>query len=195
VDIAIIKITEDAVPTWSEELRLPKNQIGEIVVKGPFVTKVYYNLPDRTRLAKINDPRDGNIWHRMGDVGYLDEKGRLWMCGRKVHRVETAEGTFFSLPCEAIFNNHPQVDRSALVGIKIKGETVPVMCVQLEENIKLGSDEKKHLTAELLKMAQANERTKEIKTILYHPKFPVDIRHNAKILREKLAIWAQEELE
>ena len=194
VDIAIIKITEDAVPIWSEELRLPKNQIGEIVVKGPFVTKVYYNLPDRTRLAKINDPRDGNIWHRMGDVGYLDEKGRLWMCGRKVHRVETAEGTFFSLPCEAIFNNHPKVDRSALVGVKIKGELMPVMCIQLEKNIELSNDEKKHLTAELLNMAQANERTKKIKTILYHPKFPVDIRHNAKILREKLAIWAQKEI-
>ncbi len=194
VDIAIVKITEEAIPTWSDKLRLPPNTIGEIVAKGPYVTKVYYNLPEHTRLAKIHDQADGQIWHRMGDVGYLDDQGRLWMCGRKVHRVETDYGTFFSLPCEAVFNNHPKVDRSALVGVGMNGNTRPVMCVQLEKGIRLGPNEKKQLTSELLSMAQVHEHTKDIKTILYHPNFPVDIRHNAKILREKLAIWAQKEL-
>jgi olefin beta-lactone synthetase len=194
VDVAVIKITENPIPFWSDDLRLPRNHIGEIVAKGPFVSTAYYNLPVQTGLAKIQDSVDDRIWHRMGDVGYLDDQGRLWMCGRKGHRVETPEGTLFSLPCEAIFNNHPQVDRSALVGVEARGRVVPVICIQPEKGLHLGRMEKEQLTRELLAMAQQHDHTKTIKTILYHPSFPVDIRHNAKILREKLSLWAQKEV-
>jgi acyl-CoA synthetase (AMP-forming)/AMP-acid ligase II/pimeloyl-ACP methyl ester carboxylesterase len=195
MEIVVIKITEDPIDTWSDNIVLPKNQIGEIAVKGPVVTTIYYNRPHQTRSAKIKDTRDGEIWHRMGDVGYLDDTGRLWMCGRKVHRVDTAEGSLFSLPCEAIFNHHPRVCRSALVGIKKDGQTIPVICIELESGIRLNRGEKKQLTEELLGLANMHEHTKSIKTVLYyHRAFPVDIRHNAKILREKLALWAQKEI-
>ena len=84
-------------------------------MSGPVVTKEYLGLPEATRLAKISD---GNrIRHRIGDVGYRDGDGRIWFCGRKAHRVETSDGTLFSVCCEAIFNEHPDVNRSALVGI------------------------------------------------------------------------------
>ena len=53
----------------------------------------------------------------MGDLGYLDAQGRLWFCGRRAHRVKTKAGTLFTIPCEAIINEHPDVARSALVGI------------------------------------------------------------------------------
>ena len=54
----------------------------------------------------------------MGDVGYIDTEGRLWFCGRKKHRVVCADGeTLFPVPCEAIFNLHEAVERSALVGV------------------------------------------------------------------------------
>ena len=68
------------------------------------------------------------------------------------------------------------------------------MCIQLKKGVQLSPAEKAALTDELLNMAQKYEHTKPIKTVLYHDKFPVDVRHNAKILRENLAVWAQDEL-
>ncbi|MBN2159655.1 MAG: alpha/beta fold hydrolase [Spirochaetes bacterium] len=194
VEVAIVPISEEAIEEWTDTLRLPAGTIGEIAAKGPVVTTVYYKRPVQTRLAKIKDPRDGGIWHRMGDVGYLDKQGRLWMCGRKVHRVVTQNGTLFSLPCEAIFNNHPKVNRSALVGIVKNGRTEPVIIIELEKGLRLGPRAKKQLTVELLNLGEKHNHTKTIKTVLYRRNFPVDIRHNAKILREKLAVWAQREV-
>jgi acyl-CoA synthetase (AMP-forming)/AMP-acid ligase II len=159
-------------------------------VKGPVVTREYFKRPQATKLAKVNDGDD--IWHRMGDVGYLDEHGRLWFCGRKAHRVTTERGTLFTVPCEAIFNQHPRVYRTALVGIGDPGRQRPVICVELE----YGDDgaAQGQLTEELLALGRANDLTKDIDTMLYHAGFPVDVRHNAKIFREKLAVWAAEEL-
>jgi olefin beta-lactone synthetase len=127
------------------------------------------------------------VRHRMGDLGYLDESGRLWFCGRKAHRVKTGAGELYTIPVEGIFNAHPAVKRTALVGVK---ET-PVLCVELEAGARVKTDE---LTRELLRLAATHSQTGAIKTILYHPAFPVDIRHNAKIQREKLADWARSEL-
>ena len=128
----------------------------------------------------------------MGDVGYRDARGRLWFCGRKTHRVITQAGTMFTIPCEAIFNTHPAVFRSALVGVPRGGNLEPVICIELEGEAR-GQAEAK-LCAELLELGAKFPHTQEIRTVLFHPAFPVDIRHNAKIFREKLAIWAQEQL-
>lgn len=194
VNVAVIPITEDSIPIWSEGLRRPAGQIGEITAKGPVVTTAYYKRDRQNRLAKIKDPKNGGIWHRMGDVGYFDEQGRLWICGRKGHRVETGKETFYSLPCEAIFNNHPDVLRSALVGVRKNGAIRPVIIIELVRPSKYKGNELKPLTAALLDMARRHDHTRSIKTILYHTGFPVDVRHNAKIVREKLAVWAQKEL-
>ena len=187
MDVRIIPILEEAIELWSEDLALPPGDIGEIAVRGPVVTPSYYNRAESTRVAKI-PTRDGGLWHRMGDVGYLDGSGRLWMCGRKGHRVETARGTLFTIPCEAVFNRHPAVRRSALVGVQRGGDTIPVLCVEKAPGASLSDTV---LTRKLLAIAQEHEHTREIETVLYHPSFPVDVRHNAKIFREELAEWAQ----
>jgi acyl-CoA synthetase (AMP-forming)/AMP-acid ligase II len=194
VDVAIIPITEDPIADWSETLRLPTGRIGEIAAKGPVVTTAYFKRDQQNRLAKIKDADTGGIWHRMGDVGYFDDRGRLWMCGRKGHRVETANETFFSLPCEAIFNNYTDVFRSALVGVNKNGSIEPVIVIELEPMHTYKGGTLKSLTAALLNIAGRYDHTRSIRTILYHPGFPVDVRHNAKIDREKLAKWAQKEL-
>jgi acyl-CoA synthetase (AMP-forming)/AMP-acid ligase II len=187
VEVAIIPITDEPIPTWDDSLRLPAGQVGEIAVKGPFVTRAYHGRPETTALAKIAD-RDGAVWHRMGDVGYLDDRGRLWFFGRKAHRVTTAGGTLYTIPCEAVFNTHPAVYRTALVGVGPAGSQTPVLCVELESAAR-GTD-RARLTRELLEIGAKHEHTRGITTILYHPAFPVDVRHNAKIFREKLAAWA-----
>ena len=190
IDVRIIRIDDEPIGTWSDELALPVGEIGEIVVRGPVVAREYAANPEATRLAKI---RDGNgVWHRMGDVGRFDEGGRLWFCGRKAHRVETESGTMFTVPCEAVFNGHPRVFRSALVGVGPRGRQRPVMCVELERRDDRSDVDK--VRRELLDLARGNALTEGIETILMHPRFPVDIRHNAKIGREKLAVWAAGEL-
>lgn len=192
VQVAIIGITDEPIGQWLQAAELSRREIGEIAVKGPIVTKEYFQRPDATALAKIIDERDRGVWHRMGDVGYLDEEGRLWFCGRKAHRVETEEQTLFTIPCEAIFNRHARVRRSALVGVGPIGKQRPVIIVELQKGDE-GKD-KETLTTEILALGGTDPRTRPIRTILYHPGFPVDIRHNAKIFREKLAVWAEKEL-
>ena len=78
--------------------------------------------PEATAAAKIADGTQ-RCWHRMGDVGYFDADGRLWFCGRRAHIVVTENGTMYPVRCEAIFNQHPQIYRSALVGVGEMTET------------------------------------------------------------------------
>jgi acyl-CoA synthetase (AMP-forming)/AMP-acid ligase II len=189
--VGIIGITDDAIEQWTEELLLPRGEIGEIVVSGPNVSRAYDRNSPANQLAKIKG-LDGRILHRMGDLGYFDPEGRLWFCGRKSHRVVTARGILFPVACEGVFNRHPGVYRSALVGIGPVNDKKPVLCVELEPAA-LGMDRSK-LRQELLQLGSENPTTKNIKTVLFHPAFPVDVRHNAKIFREKLALWAAREL-
>ena len=191
IRLEVIEITDDPIWQWDESLRVPTGKIGEIVVQGEQVTRGYYNRPDADHLSKIADPETGSFFHRMGDLGGRDEQGRVWFCGRKSHRVETSAGLLFTIPCEAVFNTHPLVYRTALVGVGTPGELTPVLCVELEKGVKA---DRKTLREELLTIARDHIHTHAIETILFHPAFPVDIRHNAKIFREKLAVWAERKL-
>ncbi len=190
VDVKIIQISDDAIADWSNELVLPTGHIGEIVVKGTNVTREYFHRPESTARAKITDLA-GGFYHRMGDVGYADETGRIWFCGRKSQRVMTRQGTFFTIPCEAVFNTHPVVFRTALVGVRRGDDVELVLCVELEPTSR--SRNHAELRAELRALGAKQAHTQVIQTFHFHPGFPVDIRHNAKIFREQLAIWAGEQ--
>jgi acyl-coenzyme A synthetase/AMP-(fatty) acid ligase len=189
IDIRIIRAVDGPINSWEEVALLLPGETGEIVVRGPVVTRGYDNNAVEDAVAKIAD--GPGFWHRMGDMGYLDDTGRLWFCGRKAHRVMTAAGIMYTLPCEAIFNEHPVVKRSALVGVGKKGEQRPVMILELAGDRKPVD----RLVDELRLLASTNVLTSSITTFLFHPSFPVDIRHNAKIFREKLAAWADDQLQ
>lgn len=169
ISVKILPIADGPLTSLEE---VPEGEVGELAVSGPVVTRGYFRRPEADALSKIG------AWHRMGDLGWRDKDGRLWFCGRKSHRV----GSLYTIPCEAVFNAHPGVRRTALVGVGGK----PVLCVELEPGTRPGE----RLTGELLALGAAKEHTRAITTVLYHPSFPVDIRHNAKIFREKLAAWA-----
>jgi acyl-CoA synthetase (AMP-forming)/AMP-acid ligase II len=185
IDVRIIKIDDSAFEKWSDSLRVPQGEIGEIVVRGPVVTKHYFNRPVQTNLAKILDV-DGQTLHRMGDLGYFDASGRLWFCGRKSQRVSAANQLFHTVPIEGIFDSVQGVFRSALVGIGAPGMQIPVLCVEKEKG--MFSDQE--LLRNLASRALLYPQTKDITKFLIHPSFPVDIRHNSKIKREELAVWA-----
>ncbi len=188
MELRIIAAEDGEIADWSQVCELPAETIGEIVVRGPVVTPAYDHNEAETRRAKITG-EDG-LWHRMGDMGYLDAQGRLWFCGRKAHRVLSASGPMYSVCCEAIFNEHPLVRRSALVGLGHRGAQVPVLVVELRQPGRPPAG----LWRELAALARRNELTRNIEQFLAHPAFPVDIRHNAKIFREQLARWAARRL-
>jgi acyl-CoA synthetase (AMP-forming)/AMP-acid ligase II len=189
--VGIIRITDDPIEQWSRNLLLPPGETGEIVVSGANVSASYDRNPRGNRLAKIPDSQ-GRMYHRMGDLGYRDAEGRLWFCGRKSHRITTAGGMLFPVACEGIFNCHEAVYRTALVGIGSGPFKTPALCVQLERAAR--SRSRQTVREELLRLGAGHPMTQDIRTILFCRSFPVDVRHNAKIFREKLAVWAEREL-
>ncbi|SNB46805.1 fatty acid CoA ligase family protein [Geobacter sp. DSM 9736] len=192
IRLEVIRISDEPIPVWDDSLRVPRGTVGELAVQGPQVTASYLNRPDATAMAKIADPDTGGFFHRMGDVGGIDENGRVWFCGRKSHRVVTPAETMFTISCEGVFNAHPRVFRTALVGVGEPKMQQPVLCVELEKEVREADHEL--IREELLNIARSHLHTATIETILFHPAFPVDIRHNAKIFRERLSLWAAEQL-
>jgi olefin beta-lactone synthetase len=186
VTVALLPISDEAIERRLGSDEVPRGEVGEITVNGANVTERYLDRPDATRAAKIPGTGEG-VWHRMGDLGRFDDHGRLWFCGRKAHRVVVGSETLFTDPTEGVFNTHPDVRRTALVGVR--GEAI--LCVELEPGTT-----RKHaeIERELQELIMRHPSTKPIRRFLFHPSFPVDIRHNSKIFREKLAIWAAEEL-
>ena len=184
MEVKIIEPVDGPIASWQEVQEVAPNALGEIVVRGPVVTRGYAGNEEENRLAKISDQQ--GFWHRMGDMGYVDKENRLWFCGRKAHRVATAGGMLYTVCCEAIFNEHPQVRRSALVGLGPWGRQTPVLIVETHEK----RVNQEQLFVQLRELALGNALTSDIELFLQHPSFPVDIRHNAKIFREKLAAWA-----
>jgi acyl-CoA synthetase (AMP-forming)/AMP-acid ligase II len=189
--VRIIPVTDSGVESFEHTTTLPVGITGEIVVSGPTTTAAYWGRDEATRLAKISDS-DGQTWHRMGDAGYFDTDGRLWYCGRKSQRVEHTGKTLYADQLEAIFNVHPEVFRTALVGIGPSGYQAPVLCVELLG--KPGRHRRERIRTDLFQIAAGNHQTMTIRHILFHGSFPVDIRHNAKIGREKLALWAGKQI-
>ncbi|MCA9127012.1 MAG: AMP-binding protein [Planctomycetales bacterium] len=190
----VIAIDDGPIADISQIRELPNGQIGELMVSGPVVTRQYVTRTDQNALHKV---RDGdNVWHRMGDVGYLDAHDRFWCCGRKSHRVRTTKGDMYTEPCEAIYNTHPHIHRSALVGVGPIGEQTPVLVAEpWPEHSPGDSVSADQLTAQLRGLGREHELIRDIEQVLLYPgKLPTDIRHNSKIFREQIAPWAESQL-
>jgi acyl-CoA synthetase (AMP-forming)/AMP-acid ligase II len=191
IKISVIKSMEGVIEKWDESLVVPDGETGEIVIEGPVVTPEYYELPEETSMGKIRKD-NGKIIHRMGDMGYFDKDGYLWFKGRKAHRVINGEKTLYPVCCEAIFNAHKNVFRSGLVGIGPENNQTPLMIIQPVPGIlPIYGEKRKKFIEELKELGSKREHTAEIDKFLFNADFPVDIRHNAKISREKLAEWAK----
>ncbi|MEQ8785195.1 MAG: fatty acid CoA ligase family protein [Pirellulaceae bacterium] len=193
IEWKVIRTRDEPLATIDDVEELPVGEIGEIIVRGRVVTSEYVTRTEANALHKIHD--GDTFWHRIGDLGYLDESDRFWFCGRKAHRVVTDGGTMYTIPCEAIINGHPRVYRSALVGVGAAPRQRPVIVAEpWPEQRAKSADDEATLIAELRQLAKSHANTKSIDDVLLHDSLPVDIRHNAKIFREKLAVWAEERL-
>lgn len=180
----IISLRNEPIEKWEESLLLPDGDMGEIVLTGPLAGQHFFEKPEIDKLLKIKD--NTSLWHRTGDMGWRDNKGRIWFCGRKDHRVFTENRDLFPVPCESVFKTHPAVLRCALLGEGVPPKQKPVMLVQLEPGAK--SVNQDQLRRELLQIAGKNIMTREIKTIRIVKDIPVDDFHRTKIRRELIQI-------
>lgn len=195
--VEIIRITDEPIAVFDPELRVGRGVVGEITVAGPQVTTHYFDDEKSTLAHKMSDA--GRVRHRIGDVGYFDERGRLWFCGRKSHRVEWKGETLFTEMVEGPFNAHPHVKRCALVkghvcmnGVPVK-EALFLMVEPIDDEVWRREDTPvgrygepasplRHALRRIAERHRFPEMVIEIRRTL-----PVDPRHNAKILREQLA--------
>ncbi|MFI6448580.1 fatty acid CoA ligase family protein [Kitasatospora sp. NPDC050543] len=192
IQVRIVPVSDGPLPHWHADLPVAAGDVGEIVVSGEAVSPRYHAAPAADAAHKIRDEATGLGWHRTGDLGRLDDQGRLWFCGRRTQRVRTAEGDLHTVRCEGVFNAHPLVRRTALVGVGEPGAQRPVLCVETEPGVT--DAQWARLLPELRALGAARPQTAGVRDFLRHPAFPVDIRHNAKIGRERLAVWAQRRL-
>ncbi len=184
VEVRIVKVSDGDIPSWDRAVEMGPREIGEVVARGPHLSVGYHRSPGADAANKIDDPT--GRWHRLGDTGYLDDHGRLWICGRRSHRVVTDGGVLYPLCCEPVFNAHPAVARSALVGLREHGRTVPAVCVERDPEAGAAPSDVA-LGLELRELAEAHDATRLVERILFAERLPVDRRHNAKIDRPALA--------
>lgn len=182
VEVRVVAVTDAPIEDWERAEPL-REAIGELVVSGPNVSTRYHWPAAANLTGKIAD--GDRIWHRTGDLGRIDDEGRIWFCGRKSQRVETGAVTLHPVQVEQVFNAAPGVARTALVGVGDRGAQRPVLCVETAP----GADTATVLDG-LRERGARFPLTAQIDRFLLHPQFPVDIRHNAKIGREELAVWA-----
>ena len=190
VELKIVDIVDGPIESIEETSQLPTGQVGEILVRGKHVSPEYYLDPESTRKNKVPDPQGD--WHRFGDVGYLDAQDRLWVCGRVSQRVRAQGGNVFPLQVEPLFDAHPKVRRSGLVGVPGPAGEQPVLCVEVEPDV--DNDDLPGLRQELLTLAADSYMANNIRAILFKRRLPVDPRHNSKIERPQLAKWAARQL-
>lgn len=192
VELKIVRMTDGPLHTIAEAEAMPVGEIGEILVKSPHVSASYFLDEESTKKNKVFGP-NGEVWHRVGDAGYLDDRGRLWYCGRVSQRVRGKAGPLFSLNCEPLFDTHPSVRRSGLVGVPDGDSELPILCAEIDESA-APNQNRDALRTELLALASEHPTTRQIKHILFPKVLPVDPRHNSKIERPALARWARSQL-
>ena len=85
---------------------------GEVLVKGPIVMVGYYNRPDATAATL----QDG--WLYTGDLGYVDEGGRLHITGRKKEMIVLASGkNIYPEEIEAVYLSSPFIKELCVLGV------------------------------------------------------------------------------
>ncbi len=177
LEVRIIRALSGPVvdPDWAQ-LELPDGQIGEVVVAGRQVNRDYFRDEEAVRLNKIREP-NGRIWHRMGDLGYRDELGRLWIVGRLHNRVQRAGTVLYPGIVEALAQAEPWVQRAALVGLP-DGELGQRAVVAVVPRAA------PRIEALRAKLAEHGIRVDEV---ILRRRIPVDPRHNAKVDYDRLA--------
>jgi acyl-CoA synthetase (AMP-forming)/AMP-acid ligase II len=139
---------------------------GEIVVTGPLVQKSYINRQDN---AETKFEVAGETWHRTGDAGYLDSRGRLWLLGRCNAKIRCDDAFVYPFALEAAATLQSRIHRAAL--IEVNGKNILAL-----EGSRLDA----------FAEAQLKKRFPLIDKLIYLSHIPVDKRHHSKVLYAEL---------
>ncbi len=146
------------------EITLPPEKAGEIVVSGPHVLAGYLNgIGDEETKFRV----EGEVWHRTGDAGHLDAKGRLWLLGRAGAVIRDERGAIYPFAAECAASRLPWIERSALASRH--GERL--LAVELGPRA----------PADAARQVQETLSWARLDRLVRLPRIPVDRRHNAKV--------------
>lgn len=176
----------DPLGTPSEELTGTPGVLGEITVRAAHTKERYDRLWGTQRASE----RPAG-WHRTGDVGHLDDTGRLWVQGRLSHVLTTPLGPLPPYAVEHRVEQVPGVGQAAVVGVGPRG-TQQVVVVVVPRGATPGGLGRHTDTTVPPEVAAAVRAAAGIPVaaVLRRDWVPVDIRHAAKVDRTELARWA-----
>ena len=170
---AIIPITDQAAGPYTggefQQLRLPANTVGEIVVTGGHVLKDYVN--NEAAIARNKILVDGQVWHRTGDSGMMNEAGALHLYGPCKEIIEHNGSMYYPLVCTYLFTTMTHAKHAAL----LKGKDKLILIVETATPI--ADDVLQHV----LKQLQLDNAR-----IVYMQHIPRDKRHHTKTDYETL---------
>jgi acyl-CoA synthetase (AMP-forming)/AMP-acid ligase II len=205
VDAVTVRISPlDAHGAATDEPVDVRGVTGEVVVSAPHLKAHYDRLWLTDRTAVRGTPADtpaargtGERWHRTGDVGHLDDDGRLWIEGRLSHVIVTADGVVTPVGPEQQVDALDGVRRSGVVGVGPRGTQQLVVVLERETpapRLRRGPLARAHLAdADLVTRVRAAVGL-PVAAVLVVPTLPTDIRHNSKVDRAALARWAEKVL-
>lgn len=157
---------------------------GEILVSAPHVEDHYDRLWLTHRASRLGGV-PGERWHRTGDVGHLDDSGRLWVEGRMPHVIVTPSGVVTPVGPELQAESVDAVVRAAIVGVGPRGVQQVVAVVETSPGARRVALAEPGLAASVRAAVDV-----PLAAVLVVPHLPTDIRHNSKINRSALSAWA-----
>ena len=159
-------------------------EAGELIVSGEHVCRSYFRDPEAVKRTKIIDA-DGKVWHRTGDLGYLDKSGNLWLVGRVHNAILHASGYQYPVRTEMALRKLPFVEKAAFLGMPKNDGYEECWCVL---QIKSNAPNEENCQSEVRRILAKNEILYD--RIVFVPKIPMDARHHSKVqyneLREML---------
>lgn len=188
VEVELAPLDSDGVPgdPWTTDPEVT----GEVCVRAAHIKARYDRLWVTDRAAT---PAPG--WHRTGDVGHFDVDGRLWIEGRLVHVIVTAQGPVTPVGIERRVEAVPGVRRAAVVGVGPRGAAQVVVVVEHADVHRSGLAPASLRDAVRAAAAGGPGEGPAIAAVLVVRTLPVDIRHNSKIDRVAVGHWAQRVLD
>jgi acyl-coenzyme A synthetase/AMP-(fatty) acid ligase len=180
VDVTISPMNDEGQATGS--LTSESGIVGEVCIRAPHMRDGY----DKLWLTQSAASQPAG-WHRSGDVGRFDSDGRLWIEGRIVHVITTDAGPVTPIGLEHAIAALDDVELAAVVGVGPVGtQQVIVVLSCVSGNRRPGlADE--GLSDRVREVAGAID----IAAVFVVPSLPVDRRHNSKIDRTRIAVWAE----
>jgi acyl-CoA synthetase (AMP-forming)/AMP-acid ligase II len=180
IRLKVIRIVNGPISLGSDglsALELPAGEHGELIVTGDHVGKDYYRNPEAVRENKITDA-DGTIWHRLGDVGYLDSTGRIWLTGRVNNLITHGQRTLYPIQVEALIHQLDFVGKAAVLNHQDQ--------LLLAVSPVVWGDRRQRRTWEEALHAHMILNGIPLDRVVFIRKMPVDPRHNVKIDYAKL---------